>query len=83
MHHGHPGWDVKLVMGGPVRHDSPPRGWSHLANVRQEAPHRFSGYCSDAPSLLTPTLQATESALCGGRISASNRQLGLKSDSCG
>jgi len=30
----------------------------------------------------TPTLLATESTLCGGHIGASNRQQGLKPDSC-
>jgi len=36
--------DVKPLEGGPVRRSRSPVSESHLANVRQEAPCRFSGY---------------------------------------
>jgi len=42
-----PKGDVKLLKGGPVRRPSPPAGRGYLANVRQEAPCRFSGYSYD------------------------------------
>ena len=41
---GSPGRDVKQFKGGPVQRSYPPVGGSHLANVGQEAPCRFSGY---------------------------------------
>ena len=54
------GGDIKQFMGSPVWCPIPPEGWGYLANVRHEAPCRFSGYAVESEPLVTPTLLATE-----------------------
>jgi len=82
---------LKLFKGGPVRRSSPPGAGSYLANVGQEAPRRFSGYSLGLSPGATPALPASEALGCRllresyalrSCLGASNRQQGLKPDSC-